>query len=60
MCDIFISYNWNNKDVVEKLYNKLVGLNLNVWRDIRNLNQTNEPLTSQLCIVTILIISLLF
>ena len=46
--DIFISYNWDSSDLVDKLYDKLVGLNLNVWRDIKNLNQTNEPLTFQL------------
>ena len=45
MDDIFISYNWNNKDWVDILYGKLVGINLTVRRDIKELNQTNEPLT---------------
>jgi hypothetical protein len=46
--DIFISYNWNSSELVDVLYDKLVGLNLNVWRDKINLNQTNEPLSFQL------------
>ena len=32
---------FNSKDLVEKLYNKLVGANYTVWRDIKNLNQTD-------------------
>ena len=47
MSDIFISYNLKNKDLVDNLYAKLFGIDLTVWLDIRDLNQTNESLTLQ-------------
>ena len=48
MCDIFISYNWGVSDDVDRFYEQLVNSNYTVWRDIRDLNQTNEPLTLQI------------
>ena len=52
--DIFLSYNRQSSDFVDDLYDKLVGINLIVWRDKTNLNQTNEPLNSQLGFYSIL------
>ena len=46
--DVFISYNWNCSKLVEQLYAKLTSLDIRVWRDVVNLNQTSEPLTLQL------------
>ena len=45
---MFISYNWSIKDQVDILENKLKSNNLKVWRDIRNLEKSDNPLTSQL------------
>ncbi len=46
--DIFISYNWGVSSVVDRFYQKLIDSNYSVWRDIRNLDQTNKSLTLQL------------
>lgn len=46
--DIFISYNWAIKDQVRKLYKILTDLNYKVWLDDRQLETTNNPLTTQL------------
>ena len=48
MCQIFISYNWNDSTIVQKFYDKLLCFDYTVWRDIKSLNQTNESLTLQL------------
>ncbi len=48
MEEIFISYNWNIKNIVDKFYKKLIESNYTVWRDVTNLNQTDEALTKQL------------
>ncbi len=48
MEDIFISYNWNIKHVVDIFYNKLLASNFRVWRDVTNLKKTDEALTKQL------------
>ncbi len=48
MNDIFISYNWKVSAVVDQFYEKLINAGYTVWRDVKNLNQTNEPLTVQL------------
>ncbi len=44
--DIFLSYNWDHKPYVQKLYNKLRNLNLKVWIDDEELDHTS--LTAQL------------
>ena len=44
--DIFLSYNWDHKAHVQKLYEKLVHMNLKVWVDFKELD--NTPLTDQL------------
>jgi len=45
--DIFLSYNWDHKPFVEKLYNKLCNeLNFKVWLDDKELDHT--PLSKQL------------
>ena len=45
--DIFLSYNWDHKPFVKKLYNLLCNeLNFKVWIDDMELD--NTPLTSQL------------
>ena len=46
--DIFISYNWNIKDQVKKLYENLKSLGYKVWLDDRNLETSNNALTVQL------------
>jgi isocitrate dehydrogenase len=46
--DIFISYNWNIKDQVKKLYENLKSLGYNVWLDDKNLETSNNALTVQL------------
>ncbi len=53
MYEIFISYNWNISSIVDRFYDKLVDDGYIVWRDVRNLNKTNEPLTEQLCLLKI-------
>ena len=44
--DIFLSYNWDHKPYVQKLYDKLCNLNLKVWIDDKELDHTS--LTAQL------------
>jgi len=44
--DIFLSYNWDHKPFVKKLYEKLCNLNFKVWIDFKELDNTS--LTSQL------------
>lgn len=46
--DVFISYNWNIKSQVKVLDKGLSDSGLKVWRDIRNLQASDMPLTSQL------------
>ncbi len=48
MCDIFLSYNWAYSELVLEFEQKLTSINITVWRDTKDLNQTNEPLTKQL------------
>ena len=44
--DIFLSYNWDHKAHVQKLFDKLSQLNLKVWIDDKELAHTS--LTAQL------------
>ena len=44
--DIFLSYNWDKKPYVKKLYDKLCNLNFKVWIDDIELDHTS--LTKQL------------
>jgi len=44
--DIFLSYNWDHKPFVSKLYEKLCNLNFKVWLDDIELDHT--PLSKQL------------
>jgi len=44
--DIFLSYNWDHKSYVKKLYDKLRNMNFKVWIDDIELDHTR--LTSQL------------
>lgn len=46
--DIFISYNWSIKNQVKQLDEKLTELGFKVWRDEKNLETNEKPLTSQL------------
>ena len=48
--DIFISYQWAIKPEVKILDEKLTKMGLNVWRDERDLQSNDKPLTSQLSI----------
>lgn len=47
--DVFLSYNWAIQEQVRKFDEKLQSESgLKVWRDERNLINSNNPLTSQL------------
>ncbi|CAF0911769.1 unnamed protein product [Brachionus calyciflorus] len=46
--DVFISYNWDTKDKVKKLHEKLKNEGLKVWRDDTEMEHNNSPLTEQL------------
>ncbi len=48
MYDVFISYNWEIKDQVKKLYQVLTSLNYKVWMDQTDLNADSSPLTAEL------------
>jgi hypothetical protein len=46
--DIFISYNWNIKEQVKALCEKLTAQKYKVWRDDKELNAGNNALTAEL------------
>lgn len=46
--DIFISYNWDIKEQVVQLHNKLMESNIKVWRDDTSMRNNDSPLTEQL------------
>ncbi len=48
MFDVFISYNWEIKAQVRKLYQVLTSLNYRVWLDERGSNAGSSPLTAEL------------
>jgi hypothetical protein len=48
MYDVFISYNWEIKEQVKKLYQVLKSLNYKVWMDQTDLNAGSSPLTAEL------------
>jgi hypothetical protein len=48
MFDVFISYNWEIKEQVRKLYQVLTSLNYKVWFDERGSNAGSSPLTTEL------------
>ena len=50
MYDVFISYNWEIKDQVQKLYQVLTSLNYKVWMDQTDLNAGSSPLTAELAL----------
>jgi len=50
MFDVFISYNWEIKDQVKKLYQVLTSLNYKVWMDQTDLNAGSSPLTVELAL----------
>ncbi len=50
MFDVFISYNWEIKEQVRKLYQVLTSLNYKVWMDERELSAGSSPLTAELAL----------
>ena len=50
MFDVFISYNWEIKAQVRKLYQVLTSLNYKVWLDERELSAGSNPLTAELAL----------
>jgi len=50
MNDVFISYNWEIKAQVRKLYQVLTSLNYKVWMDQTDLNAGSSPLTAELAL----------
>ncbi len=50
MYDVFISYNWEIKAQVRKLYQVLTSLNYKVWLDERELSAGSSPLTAELAL----------
>lgn len=57
--DVFISYNWSIKDQVKLLDEKLINSGFKVWRDERNLETNEKPLTSQLSDLKLVFVVLL-
>ena len=50
MFDVFISYNWEIKEQVRKLYQVLKSLNYKVWMDETELSAGSSPLTAELAL----------